>query len=378
MKRLLIDINSIVPYYSNGVFSGIGRTTMELLHAIAKESELPFEVILYSQNMRGISGRKMQLPFKNRHLYLRHTEQWNNIVARYALRELYTKYDLMHIPHNYELVRHPERCLVTLHDAIFMKQGDSEFGFQDLRRIIPPFARQCCHIVTCSESSKNDIVETMNVLPEKVTVVPWGIKHDTFYPQPDKATIKQNLQNKFDIQRPYYLSVSCDGERKRADILVRSYFKYRMQHGATHDLVLVWRNPPATILREVETSDMSQHIHFLQCLSDEDLAELYNGATALFFPSSYEGFGLPLLEAMACGIPVATCRNSSLSEIGGDVPYYLDEPIEDSIISMMSLFETSPSDMQLHIDRGINRASTFTWDRAAHQMINLYRDLLQV
>jgi len=377
-KRLLIDVNSIVPYFSKGMHSGIGRTTMELLAAMAKEPALPFDVMLYSQNLRGIGGRNLHLPFKNRHVYLRHNYYWDDFVNRHSIRELLTRYDLMHIPHNYEYVRHPEKCIVTIHDAIFMKQEDSSLGFQHLRRIIPPFARQCRHIVTCSESSKADIIETMDVPPEKVSVVHWGIKHDIFYPQTDKEVVKEKLQNSLGIQRPYFLAVSCNGGRKRADVLVRSFIRFLSLHDTSLDLVLVWHNPPTGVLHEVQEKHLTHRIHFLQGLSDTDLASLYNGATALFFPSSYEGFGLPILEAMACGITVVTCRNSSLSEIGGEVPYYLEEPIEDSLIQAMSSFATSESGLQSHIDAGIKRASAFTWERAARQMIEIYRELLQV
>lgn len=377
-KRILIDVNSVVPYYSLGIQSGIGRTTMELLNAIAQAPELPFEIMLYSQNLRGIGGKNLSLPFKNRHIYLRHTPYWDNFVKKYSIREWTTNYDLMHIPHNYEIVRYPERCIITLHDAIFMKQADSGFGFQHLRQIIPPFARQCCHIVTCSESSKADIIETMNVPENKVSVVYWGIQHDVFYPQSEKSAIREELKKKYGIFNSYFLSVSCDGERKRADVLVRSFIQFQKRHNTSFDLVLVWRDPPVSIIHEVAKEHLENRIHFLQGLSDSDLASLYNGATALFFPSSYEGFGLPILEAMACGVPVVTCRNSSLYEIGGVVPYYLEEPLEDSLIQMMLLFQTSPSDLLIRIESGIKRASSFTWEKAAKQMIQIYRELLQV
>ena len=104
MKRLLIDINSIVPYYVTGKVNGIGRTTLELIQALAGIKNLPFEVVLYSQNMKGIGGRNTGLPFKTKHLYLPHREKIDKLLARFPIKECLTGYDIMHIPHNFEYV----------------------------------------------------------------------------------------------------------------------------------------------------------------------------------------------------------------------------------------------------------------------------------
>ena len=335
MKRLLIDINSIVPYYVTGKVNGIGRTTLELIQALAGIKNLPFEVVLYSQNMKGIGGRNTGLPFKTKHLYLPHREKIDKLLARFPIKECLTGYDIMHIPHNFEYVYSPGKCVVTLHDALFMKVQEEAFEHEKMKQIVPPFMRQCKHIITCSESSRRDIVETMGIEPEKITVIYWGIKHDLFFPQKDKLNIRDKLQSKFELSSPYFLSVSCNAERKRTDVLVRSYIALSREQTLSHDLVLVWGNPPLNLLKEVKNSSVATRIHFLKNISDGDLALLYNGAEAMFFPSSYEGFGLPLLEAMACGVPVITCHNSSLDEIAGNAAIYLTEPLFDSLIDVM-------------------------------------------
>ena len=95
MKKLLIDANPIVPYYVFGKVNGIGRTTLELIQALAQIDNLPFEVILYSQNMKGIGGRNIGLPFKNCHVYLPHREKIDRLLAKFPMRECLTGYDLM-------------------------------------------------------------------------------------------------------------------------------------------------------------------------------------------------------------------------------------------------------------------------------------------
>lgn len=378
MKKVLIDVNSAIPYFSLGIQSGIGRTTMELLNTMAQVPELPFDVILYSQNLRGISGRNLHLPFKNRHIFLRHTPLWDNFVKRLRIRECATKYDLMHIPHNYELVRHPERCIVTLHDALFMKSEKPTDEQRQMQILVPSFAQQCKHIITCSESSKRDIIETMNIPSDKITVIYWGIRHDVLRPISNKAEVRSRLEKQFQIGHPYFFTLSCNAKRKRADVLVRSYISYCEKNPCPYDLVLIWDNPPTELIAEVKRSTASNKIHFLKSVTDEELALLYNGATALFFPSQYEGFGLPIIEAMACGTPVVTCRNSSLCEIAGEDAIYLEEPVNESIPKVIDGFVKGVYPLNEFISKGLKRASEFTWKKCAEQTIEVYKRCLGI
>ena len=376
MKKLLIDVNSIVPYYVCGKVSGIGRTTLELIQALAKIENLPFEVVLYSQNMKGIGGRNVGLPFKCRHLYLPHREKIDKLLAQFPVRECLTGYDLMHIPHNFEYVYRPEKCVVTLHDALFMKIQETAFEHGKMKQIVPPFMHQCRHIITCSEASKRDIVETMGVDPEKISVIYWGVKHDIFYPQNDKLAVRERIRTKFELSAPYFLSVSCNAERKRTDVLVRSYLALSQQQRPQHDLVLVWGNPPQSLIDEIQQSGFSQRIHFLKNISDGDLALLYNGAKALFFPSSYEGFGLPILEAMACGTPVVTSNNSSLGEVALDAAIYLSEPVFEGLIDVMERLEEGMIEVDTLIKKGLSRAAEFIWTKTASETVQVYSDYI--
>ena len=377
-KRLLIDINSAISVYATGKVSGIGRTALELLQAMAKVQDLPFEVMLYSQNMRGISGKVLALPFKSRHVYLRHTSFWNEMVSRCGIREAVTGYDLMHIPHNYEHVRYPSKCIVTLHDALFMKAPAPTNEQTHMQRIVPSFVQQCKHIITCSESSKNDILETMSVPGEKISVIYWGVQHDLFKPPTNKMEAQQLVAQKYGIVNPYFFTLSCNAKRKRADVLLHSFLDYCKHEPCPHDLVLIWSNPPESIVHEVSVSNARDKIHFINSVTNEELALLYHGAKALFFPSSYEGFGLPVVEAMACGTPVVTCRNSSLKEIAGDAAIYLDEPVEESIPRVIDGFVKGVWPLNEFIAKGLQRASEFTWEKCAEQTVEVYKRCLGI
>ena len=373
-KRLLIDVNSIVSYYVSGKTNGIGRTTLELIQALNKENQLPFEIMLYSQNMKGVGGKNTKLTFKNKHLYIPYRENYNKLISKIPIKEWLTGYDLMHIPHNYGYVYDPKKCIITLHDAMFMKIQDKTFEHEKLRMVIPPIMHSCKHIITCSKASKKDIIETMQIEPEKISVIYWGVKHEIFHP----IEKKEDILKKFQINSPYFLSVSCSTGRKRTDLLIESYMNFCTEP-VQHDLILVWRNPPQELQKEIRKKGLDNRIHFLSNITDTDLALLYNGATAMFFPSAYEGFGLPILEAMACGTLVITCRNSSLEEVGGEAAIYMDEcDLKKSMSDLMKRLENKDIVTENYRNKSIAQAQKFSWEKAAQQYIKLYQQLLNI
>ena len=170
--------------------------------------------------------------------------------------------------------------------------------------------------------------------------------------------------------------MSCSAERKRTNVLVDSYLEYSEQRNILNDLVLLWNNPPQELKKKVEERGLMNRVHFLTNVSDEDLALLYNGATALFFPSAYEGFGLPVLESMACGTLPVICGNSSLSEVGGDAAIYLEERrLKESMRDVMKQLEDVEM-LDNYRQKCIDQADKFSWDETAKQYIRLYKQML--
>lgn len=371
-KRILIDANPIVPYLAIGRNSGIGRTCTELISELDSiKDSLPFDIELFTQNLKGISAKSLHTGFKCRHLYMRNNPKWNDWVRRLKLRELVSSYDLQHITHNYEIVTDPSRCIVTVHDAFFMKLNDTNFNFEEMRKTYPPFIRKCRHIITCSEYSKNDIINLIGIPAERVTVIPWGTDHQTFFMDGNKEFIRNYLNKSFGIINPYFLSVSCDAGRKRTPSLVASWMSLE---NPQNDLVLVWSNPTKEIQK---IAAENPRIHILSNLSSDDLRCLYNCATAAVNPTAYEGFGLPVLEAMACGCPVLTCRNSSIPEVGGNVAIYIDEPIENHLANLLYSIDSHQLDLSSRHFEGPKRASKFTWYNTAKATADVYFNQLE-
>lgn len=366
-KKILIDVNSTVDMFACGRYTGIARTTAELVKAIdAVKSEFPFEVHLFSQNLKGIGCENLNVDLPGHHLWMRYSGWMRKLSNNLKLRESLTSYDLLHIPHNYDIVPYPDKTVVTLHDALFMHIAEDKFDHTGMRRYVPPFIRSCKHVITCSEYSKQDIVETMGVDPDKISVIPWGINHDIF---------NLDVALPEDIDYPYYLSVSCNAERKRTDKIVRAYLNAWTPCTQTH-LLLVWGNPPSELIDEINRHPGGGYIHFESNVNDHRLASLYKGAKVFLFASMFEGFGLPLIEAMACGCPVITARNSSLTEIADGAAYFIEEPLEESLEETISRIEEGKIDLERFKESGLKRASEYRWKETARRTLTLYRKLL--
>jgi glycosyltransferase involved in cell wall biosynthesis len=372
MKRLVIDVNSTVHYLVTGRLNGVGRTTLGLLNSFSKiRDELPFHITLFSQNIKGTGGRDLSGSFRSRHLFLPYRNWITKPMKFLPVREAIMPYDLIHVPHNFEYVYNPEKTLLTLHDTIFMHINEMAFDHLRLRKEVPKLAGKCKGIVTCSVATREDIIKTMNIDPGKISVIYWGVDIDIFHPVEQKEEVKIFVSKQFSLNNPYFISVSCSSERKNTHLLIDAYLLLLKQN-PLNDLVLVWNNPPGNILQKVEKEDFDKRIHFLKHVSDSSLAYLYNGATSLFFPSSYEGFGLPVLESMSCGTPVVTCNNSSLPEVGGDAALYMNEPTVKNILFYLEAFENANYDLNLLSEKCLNQAQKFTWEKTARQYVDFY------
>ena len=369
-KKLLIDVNSVVPYYVSGKVSGIGRTTIELVHALSKFTDLPFDIMLYSQNMKGFGGRNMDVPFKKKHFYWPNRDKYDKLLARTPLQEWLTGYDIKHIPSNFAHTHCPEKTIVTIHDAMFFSHPEQFLGHDFARENYPKLARRAKAIITCSQNSKNEIAQYMDIPEERIHVCHWGVDRTLFYPHNAKP-------NRFTEGRPFFLSVSCDIGRKNTISVLRAYEEF-IKNNPTHDLVLVWKNPPADILEKYTQDAFAQKIHFVSGLSNEELGDIYAEATATFFPSKYEGFGLPVLESMAAGTPIITCNNSSLGEVGGDAAIYVEPEDITAMAQWMECFEDKAIDINKLVAKSLAQADKFTWNACAEKTINVYKKCLEL
>ena len=373
MKKITIDASSILPIPGKRM-NGITRTTLELVRTLSS-MKLPFELQLFTQRLRGerLDGYHFGLPVY--HLPLPRWDSVAILTKNFPIIETICHSDIYHIPHNYAPYCRLDQVVLTIHDTMFFSYPEEHLGTEALVKTVPPFAKQCKAVITISEHSKKDIVKYMGVDPDKIFVINWGIDHSVFCPTENLRTIRERISDKFNLNKPFFFSVSCDIGRKNTPKLIDEYLRFASEN-PINDLVLIWGNPPKEVLIQIDNSFYADRIHIIKSVSDEDLRDMYRISTALVFPSLYEGFGLPVLEAMACGTAVITTPFSSLSEVGGDAAYYINPNEKDTIYNALRVFENNDIDRTELIQKGLAHAKQFTWEKCAQKTVDVYMKLL--
>ncbi|MBT3368522.1 MAG: glycosyltransferase [Nitrospina sp.] len=230
------------------------------------------------------------------------------------------------------------------------------------------FRRRCKNVsrfLTISSFIQNEMAVYLGISAKKTTVTHPGFDPAIFYPRAG-AEIDDCLK-RFGLQENYFLFVGTGDPRKNIAVIPRALG----QSGLKTQLVIAgWQGWVETALWEQS--------YFLGYVDDADLARLYSGALALVFPSRYEGFGLPLLEAMACGCPVVTTREASIPEVAGDAAAYMKDPddAEGLALTLKELAEI-PEKRQAYVEKGLKRATCFSWRRTAELTFKAFEVALE-
>jgi glycosyltransferase involved in cell wall biosynthesis len=281
--------------------------------------------------------------------------------------------DVCHFTNSLAPLRAPCPMVITLHDmSLFVHAGLHPLKSQlFVRPIIPAAARRASAIITVSQHAKQEIVAGLRVPPEKVHVI-----YEAAAPQYrmiDDAAELDRVRQRYVLTRPFVLYVGTIEPRKNLTRLVTAFAKVRRQYPDL-ELILVgqlgWKY--ASLLKAIEDLNLGQAVRRLGYVPNDDLPALYNLARALAFPSLYEGFGLPVVEAMACGTPVLTSNGSSLAEIAGSASYLINPlDVVDIAHGLRCLVTDDAQHTQLRA-AGLRRAAQFSWQRAAEETVRVY------
>ncbi len=240
---------------------------------------------------------------------------------------------------------------------------------------LPLAIKQVDSVLTISEQSKMDIEKYLKVPGEKITVT--KLAAGPRYHQLDPAEIEVMLK-RLRLEQPYILYIGSIEPRKNLLRLLEAYQKLCEWSGRWR-LVIVgarsyWKSSP--VAEKVEKLGLKDKVIFTGYVRDEDLPALYNGADLFCFPSLYEGFGLPVLEAMACGVPVVTSNTSSLPEVAGEAAILVDPyNVTDMAAAMRRILEDRELAGELR-EKGLARAAQFSWEKTARETIAVYEKVL--
>jgi glycosyltransferase involved in cell wall biosynthesis len=380
MLRITIDTTPILPKPS-----GIGFYVMKLLEeltpmAIAEAIQLePIYQISLKSAIRGDFSaptpllpykqlKYFPLPVKLTNLFIRYPKLFLPLFERsLGFADIFhgTNYTVFPFRHS--------RKVMTVYDLTFIKYPHYS------NTIVQAYAdrvRRCLRwtdlILTISASSKQDIVEYLGFPADRIVVTPLASRYGIGYQG------KAQPFTGYDLARPFILFVSTIEPRKNLIGLIEAFDYLKRTQKIAHDLVLVgqkgWLYEP--IFERIARSPYRESIHHLDYLPDEQVAEFYRRADVFVYPSHYEGFGLPVLEAMTLGCPVVCSDNSSLPEVAGDAAVMIDAADEMAIADGIARVIGDRAFRQELVQCGYDRAARFSWRYTAEATLRAYRLLM--
>ncbi|MCW5788633.1 MAG: glycosyltransferase family 4 protein [Nitrospira sp.] len=345
----LKNLNVGIGRYARELIEGLGRVDQTNQYEILiPHAEHPFSA---RPNMR---YRVIRFPFFRRRVW----EQ--------AAPLLVGPYDVLHFPYDSCVAWKRGRFIATIHDV-------KPLLFPELRPrtnlnsriedwLVGDRWKTIDHVITVSEHSRRDLLAHAPLRPDQVSVTPLGLDADRFHPPSKRPE-----------GRPYVFCVAGSDPTKNVGALVEAFATLPAALRRDHELVLAGDVcTRADIRAAIERLQIGAQTRLVGQVSDDELAQLYQQATVFVFPSLYEGFGLPVLEAMGCGCPVICSQASSLPEVAGDAAVLVDPHRPDRLADALATVLTSP-DVQASLRaRGLARAKEFQWDRTATQTVAIY------
>ena len=306
------------------------------------------------------------VPLRTRSVYLQRALEIPLLARRLGL-------DVLHVPFNFLPVGRA-RKLVTIHDLAFLHLPDA-FGAVERARmtmLTGLSARHAHHIFTDSEFSKRDIVRAYRVPDDRVTVTPLAADTARFteWDEPRRAAWRAARG----LDHEYLLFVGTLQPRKNVGTLLRAFAALRESGARDVHLALVGRRGWLydEVFRFIDERGLAGHVHHHEGVSAEDLVGFYNCAAAFVFPSLFEGFGLPILEAMACGCPVVSSNTSSMPEVYGDAALSFAPTDEPALAARLREVLGDASLRSELVRRGRANVSRFSWAATAAAIRRVY------
>ncbi|MGD0008609.1 MAG: glycosyltransferase family 1 protein [Terriglobia bacterium] len=278
------------------------------------------------------------------------------------------------------------RFLVVIHDVYpFLEHLEPERypvehtrlkGFY-WRLVVRKAVMKADRIITDSNSAAGDLKRVFGVPDDRVTTIYAGIDHERFRLLRGAQSVK-DVRTRYHLPEAFYLYVSGLGARKNFRLIVETYARARLDPRIRLPVVVTSEKPqgerPHTTIKLIEDGGQTDLFRFIGHVPDDELSSLYAASQALLYPSFYEGFGLPPVEAMACGTPVIASNRASLPEVVGDAAFAIDPDYPESLIEALYKANVDSARNNM-IEKGLKRAQDFSWEstaeKTAHEILAL-------
>lgn len=365
MQRFKVAINATI---LDDKPTGLGVVTLNIINSLP--SLLPeVEFVVYTPSKMGITSSS-NVNIKLVSIFLQSSKFgrlsgiyrffWNQFILFFLSR----KYDLIYstTPHGSFLLR---KQIITIHDLISIKK-DRTYKTYNLQAVyyklfLPLTIKRCVKVITVSEYTKREVIKYFNCKENRVRVVYNAYNSDLFN---NLSTIKKE----FKVNRPFILSVGATYPHKNLEYLIRVF--NQLKDNIDYDLYIVGGKVSyiSTLQKLVDLFKLEHRIVIKRYVSDENLVALYRQAFCFVYPSLEEGFGLPLLESMACDCPVISSDISCLKEIAGDAAYFIN-PLDESSLKKAILNITSNEEMRDKlVMKGKAQIQKYSWEKTAKEI----------
>lgn len=354
--------------------AGIGRYAQSLAGALVEQRPgamaLFYNRVAGSQPPKGLEGipaHTVRAGYKPWRMAV-----WLGQLARISFARLVPGAELFHATEHLLPYLGRVPTVLTVHDMIFklFPEHQKRQNYWYLNATMPLYCRRADAIITVSESSKQDIVQHYRLDPARVHVI-YEAPSPEFVPASPEAVAR--VRERYGLPERFALHVGTIEPRKNLTRLVEALQRLR-DRGLTIPLVVVgskgWLYE--AFFKRLEQLEVRHDVHFPGYVIAEDLPAVYTAATLVVVPSVYEGFGLPVLEAMACGTPVACSDRSSLPEVGGEAAVYWDPYQVDSMAEVIASLWTEAGLAEKMRGLGTEQAARFSWQQAAQQALDVY------
>jgi len=375
-----IAINTLALYKTK---TGMGRYIVELIGRVPKEdNQTTFFVYLSKKNKKYFDLSQENIIVKKVSWF------WSFPFFKILWEQIFLPFSLW--KNNIKLYHAPgftlplwkpnnTRFVVTIADMTFFSHPEYHTWWKVLyfQSLIPFSLKKADAIITISKNTKEDILQMqkIRISKEKIHAIPLGVD-EHFTVQKEKNSM--SILKKYQITTPYILFVGMLEPRKNVVGLIEAFVK--ISNKKMHKLVIVgkkgWKYH--SIFQKVKELHLEKEVIFVGYVPDEDLPALYNTATCFVYPSFYEGFGIPVLEAMACRCPVITSKNSSLEEIGGDAAIFVNPYNIKTIKEAMELLLNDQDERKKRQNAGLLQVQKFSWTIMAKKTKEIYVSLLNL